>query len=420
MTSYIFNLSAVFFFYLTKYIKFYYYIKRVSPYSVIVNNKGTLRLTNQCFNSSDSLCKKILILGNTKVIKLHSLNLQIPYEIRGISFHLHEGPSFAALRRGRFRPTCFSRLVVTETKSSQVLLTLPLNPLWLTGFVDGEGCFSINFYKDKHKIRWNVKLVFNISLHIRDIYILEKIKYRLGVGRIYLGSNSVQLRVDSLKDWVKIIEYFDKFPLITQKRTDYELLKKAFYLLKKKEHLTIEGLRKIVALRLATNRRRISLELESDFSNITSVERPDVQNVQIQDPNWIAGFTAAEGCFYVNIAKSNTKIGWRVQLWFKITQHIRDKQLMNKLIKSLGCGIISEREKVIDFRVTKFADIENKIIPFFNNYPILGVKSKDFSDFVLIAELMKENKHLTKEGLEQIKKIKVGMNTGRKPTGAAD
>ena len=129
MTSYIFNLSAVFFFYLTKYIKFYYYIKRVSPYSVIVNNKGTLRLTNQCFNSSDSLCKKILILGNTKVIKLHSLNLQIPYEIRGISFHLHEGPSFAALRRGRFRPTCFSRLVVTETKSSQVLLTLPLNPL---------------------------------------------------------------------------------------------------------------------------------------------------------------------------------------------------------------------------------------------------------------------------------------------------
>ena len=33
---------------------------------------------------------------------------------------------------------------------------------------------------------------------------------------------------------------------------------------------------------------------------------------------------------------------------------------------------------------------------------------------------MKENKHLTKEGLEQIKKIKVGMNTGRKPTGAAD
>lgn len=302
-----------------------------------------------------------------------------------MSFHLYEGPSFAAFRRGRFRHTCFSRLVVTETKSSQVLLTLPLNPLWLTGFVDGEGCFSINFYKDKHKTRWNVKLVFNISLHIRDIYILEKIKYRLGVGRIYLGSNSVQLRVDSLKDWAKIIEYFDKFPLITQKRTDYELLKKAFYLLKKKEHLTIEGLRKIVALRLATNRRRFYLELESDFSNITSVERPDVQNVQIKDPNWIAGFTAAEGCFYVKIAKSNTKIGWRVQLWFKITQHIRNKQLMNKLIKSLGCGLIYEREKVIDFRVTKFADIENTIIPFFNNYPILGVKSKDFSDFVLIA-----------------------------------
>ena len=170
----------------------------------------------------------------------------------------------------------------------------------------------------------------------------------------------------------------------------------------------------------AAMNRGLSGKLKLAFPDVVPVERLDVQNVQIQDPNWIAGFTAAEGCFYVKIAKSNTKIGWRVQLWFKITQHIRDKQLMNKLIKSLGCGIICEREKVIDFRVTKFAYIENKIIPFFNNYPILGVKSKDFSDFVLIAELMKENKHLTKEGLEQIKKIKVGMNTGRKPTGAAD
>ena len=31
-----------------------------------------------------------------------------------------------------------------------------------------------------------------------------------------------------------------------------------------------------------------------------------------------------------------------------------------------------------------------------------------------VAELMKEKKHLTGEGLEEIKKIKAGMNTGRK------
>ena len=55
-----------------------------------------------------------------------------------------------------------------------------------------------------------------------------------------------------------------------------------------------------------------------------------------------------------------------------------------------------------------------KIIPFFKKYQIHGVKAKDFSDFCRAASLMKDKKHLTVEGLEQIRKIKAGMNRGRK------
>lgn len=43
-----------------------------------------------------------------------------------------------------------------------------------------------------------------------------------------------------------------------------------------------------------------------------------------------------------------------------------------------------------------------------------GVKSRDFEDFKKVAELMKKGAHLTLEGLEEIKQIKVGMNKGRK------
>ena len=76
--------------------------------------------------------------------------------------------------------------------------------------------------------------------------------------------------------------------------------------------------------------------------------------------------------------------------------------------------------------VTKFYDIINKIIPFFpflqdlkrscrkEKHPIYGVKALDFADFCRAAELMKEKKHFTPEGLEEIRKIKAGMNTGRK------
>jgi LAGLIDADG endonuclease len=59
-------------------------------------------------------------------------------------------------------------------------------------------------------------------------------------------------------------------------------------------------------------------------------------------------------------------------------------------------------------------DIENKIIPFFNLYPIFGVKRLDFEDFKTVAELIKNKEHLNAEGLNKIIKIVKGMNLNRK------
>jgi hypothetical protein len=66
-----------------------------------------------------------------------------------------------------------------------------------------------------------------------------------------------------------------------------------------------------------------------------------------------------------------------------------------------------------DFYVGKLSDLHQKIIPFFSRYPIIGVKAKDFEDLSKVALLMQSKAHLTKEGLEQIQKIKAGMYRGR-------
>lgn len=58
-------------------------------------------------------------------------------------------------------------------------------------------------------------------------------------------------------------------------------------------------------------------------------------------------------------------------------------------------------------------DLSQKIIPFFKTYPVLGVKSLDYSDFCEAVEIIKVKKHLTEEGLAKIEKIKSGMNTKR-------
>ena len=106
-------------------------------------------------------------------------------------------------------------------------------------------------------------------------------------------------------------------------------------------------------------------------------------------------------------------MGWAVQLRFDLAQHKRDELLLRNLINFLSCGKINKEGECFRFIVTKWSDVENKIIPFFRKYPIIGVKSKHFLDFCKVAELMKTKAYLTKEGLEQIRKIKAGMNTGR-------
>jgi len=87
---------------------------------------------------------------------------------------------------------------------------------------------------------------------------------------------------------------------------------------------------------------------------------------------------------------------------------------MVNLASYLDCGNIFKNRNAFDFVVTKFSDLEKKIIPFFQKYPVIGIKSKDFEDFSQVVFMMSENKHLTKQGLEEIKKIKTGMNTARK------
>jgi hypothetical protein len=121
-----------------------------------------------------------------------------------------------------------------------------------------------------------------------------------------------------------------------------------------------------------------------------------------------------EGCFIVHVQKtSSSKLGKTVKLQFKITQDERDKELLNVIILSLNCGTLQTDRSCKIITVTRHADIINIIIPFFQKYPLQGVKRLDLADFIKVAELIKAKTHLTSEGLDQILLIKSGMNSGR-------
>ena len=120
--------------------------------------------------------------------------------------------------------------------------------------------------------------------------------------------------------------------------------------------------------------------------------------------------------FNISIAKSlNTKTGYRVWLRFQITQHSRDAELLKLLINYFNCGgfYLNKNKEIGDYIVSSFSDISSNMIPFFKKYPILGYKELDFSDFSKALNLIENKKHLEESGLNELIKLKHGMNRGR-------
>jgi len=88
---------------------------------------------------------------------------------------------------------------------------------------------------------------------------------------------------------------------------------------------------------------------------------------------------------------------------------------MESVITYLNCGRIRNRNSTptVDFIVNNISDINSKIISFLEKYPLQSVKQMDFIDFCKAADIIRNKKHLTVEGINEIKFIKNGMNTKR-------
>ena len=293
--------------------------------------------------------------------------------------------------------------------------TLYLNPDYITGFVDGEGCFSLSIYKEDRSLTgWQVKPIFSISLHNKDIKLLEAMQRTFQTGKIYKhGVNSMQYRVSSLNNLKIITDHFDSYPLITQKRADYLLFKEAIAIIKNKEHLSTKGILNLVGIK-ATLNWGLSDKFKESFPAAKAVVRPSViyntLNVKIKNLNWIRGFIDAEGSFQV-ITQNNTDVSLR----FSLTQHTKDEELLKDIVTYLNCGRYykSPTRNEGQYLITVFSDINDKLIPFLNEYPLLGrhaYKKDDYIDFAQIAELIKSKAHLTNEGLEKWNIIKSKMN----------
>jgi|SRR5215813_11941151 len=101
--------------------------------------------------------------------------------------------------------------------------------------------------------RSEIRLNFQIDQKKRDLLILIKnflggnIGYRKSQDTYYYGSTSY----GSAK---KVINYFDKYHLLSSKYINYLKWRKAYIIVQDKNHLTDSGLNKIINLKNSMNR----------------------------------------------------------------------------------------------------------------------------------------------------------------------
>ena len=146
----------------------------------------------------------------------------------------------------------------------------------------------------------------------------------------------------------------------------------------------------------------------------------------IVSADYVVGLTDGEGCFYVSVASSpKYRAGAKIQLNFYIKMQDKDKSLLEQVRNSLDCGAVYfQKEKRANhtqcyrYTVGSHRDILRKIIPFFQKHNLQSAsKQKSFDYFCKIANLIKQQRHLTKNGIEQIRVLKSLMN--KKTTGLA-
>ena len=102
-----------------------------------------------------------------------------------------------------------------------------------------------------------------------------------GIGRITEGKNNCGYYVSSIEELTTvIIPHFIKYPLITQKLADFLLFKFVINMVNNKEHLTMKGLQKILAVKASIN-LGLNDELKAAFPDTVPTLRPLAESVQM-------------------------------------------------------------------------------------------------------------------------------------------
>lgn len=142
-----------------------------------------------------------------------------------------------------------------------------IDPGWVVGFVDGEGCFSCSIYRNhKMTLKWQVRLAFDVVQGESSRDVLEDLQRFFGCGKVYINRRRDNHKEDLLRFNVyrfedlrtKIVPFFQENPLRTSKRRNFEKFVRIIELMELRRHMSIDGIIEIAEIQQTMNHRKPS------------------------------------------------------------------------------------------------------------------------------------------------------------------
>ena len=134
---------------------------------------------------------------------------------------------------------------------------MKLDAQWISGFVDGEGCFHVGINPHKEMtVGFQVLPEFTVVQHKRDVKVLHALKSYFGCGVVRVNhGDRMAYRVRSTKHLLEhIVPFFIKYPLKTKKNVDFKKFRKILLKIEAGDHLTHEGVEEIRTIASEMNR----------------------------------------------------------------------------------------------------------------------------------------------------------------------
>jgi len=139
----------------------------------------------------------------------------------------------------------------------------PLNQnAWLTGFIDSDGNFFIRYSDKKINCKFNLeqRMIYPKTQEsyytiLNQICLFLNVKLAIRDRSNYKNPNYI-IRVENQASIQILLDYLNKYALLSSKRLDFKDWEKSFSLILEKKHLTEQGRDIILAHKNSMNDKR--------------------------------------------------------------------------------------------------------------------------------------------------------------------